>query len=213
MPAVLVEMGFITNPAAGKAARSPRSSRTSWCRRSSTASCASATRAAPRSPRCSRTRADASPMRRRAVLVAALAVARACRVWLIVPGRRLDDRQPARRRAPPPPPRRPPSGRSSATLFYVSEDGLSLVGVERDVPFGATPSPNRRAPSSRRSLRRRRRRSRSAIPAGTTLRGALRHRATGTRSSISAATPTTKHLGGGPRRAASRSTPSSTPSP
>ena len=36
----------------------------------------------------------------------------------------------------PPPPAPPPGARIRATLFYVSEDGLRLVGVTREVPFG-----------------------------------------------------------------------------
>ena len=66
-------------------------------------------------------------------------------------------------------PRRPAAVRKiTATLFYVSDDGMALTPVQREVPFGATSS-NRRAPSSRR-------RSRgaaplvSAIPAETKLR-------------------------------------------
>ena len=30
--------------------------------------------------------------------------------------------------------------RITATLFYISEDGMRLVGVKREVPFGATPA-------------------------------------------------------------------------
>ena len=33
----------------------------------------------------------------------------------------------------------------TATLFYVSEDGMSLVQVQREVPFGATPAEQARA--------------------------------------------------------------------
>ena len=57
-----------------------------------------------------------------------------------------------------------------ATLYYVAEDGASLVGVTRDVPFGGPPAEQARniltaqlaaAPSG----------SVSAIPAGVSLRG------------------------------------------
>ena len=44
MPAVLVEMGFLTNAAAGTAARRPTTFRTPSCRPSLTASCAIAGR-------------------------------------------------------------------------------------------------------------------------------------------------------------------------
>jgi spore germination protein GerM len=56
----------------------------------------------------------------------------------------------------------------TATLFYVSEDGMSLVQAQREVPFGATPAEQARAiveaqlaPVAPQI---------SAIPAGVTLR-------------------------------------------
>ncbi len=56
-----------------------------------------------------------------------------------------------------------------ATLYYVSDDGSSLVGVTRELPFGGTPAEQARnivtaelAPAPAGSL--------SAIPAGVTLR-------------------------------------------
>ena len=63
-----------------------------------------------------------------------------------------------------------PERKINATLYYVAEDGLSLVGVPREVPFGEPVSEQARwivetqlgaapAPFA------------SAIPAGTTLRG------------------------------------------
>jgi spore germination protein GerM len=62
-----------------------------------------------------------------------------------------------------------PARRITATLFYISEDGMRLVGVNREVPYGATPAGQARhiieealkpAPSPHAS----------AIPEGTTLR-------------------------------------------
>lgn len=57
-----------------------------------------------------------------------------------------------------------------ATLYYVSEDGSSLVGVTQEVPFGGSPAEQARnilaaqlAPAPSGSV--------SAIPAGVTLRG------------------------------------------
>ena len=61
------------------------------------------------------------------------------------------------------------SKRITATLFYISEDGMRLAGVKREIPFGATPTEQARrivdellkpppAPYA------------SAIPAGTKLR-------------------------------------------
>jgi Sporulation and spore germination len=38
-----------------------------------------------------------------------------------------------------------PERKIQARLFYVSEDGHSLIGVERDVPYGADPSAQARA--------------------------------------------------------------------
>jgi hypothetical protein len=60
--------------------------------------------------------------------------------------------------------------RLMATLYYVADDGASLVGVTREVPFGGTPSEQAHniitaqlAPAPSGSV--------SAIPAGVTLRG------------------------------------------
>ena len=71
-----------------------------------------------------------------------------------------------------PPPARPaePERKITATLYFVSEDGLSLVGVQREVPFGEPIGEQARriveaqlgaAPSP----------LASAVPGGTTLRG------------------------------------------
>jgi spore germination protein GerM len=42
--------------------------------------------------------------------------------------------------APAPPPAQAESRRIKATLYYVGENGERLVGVERDVPYGASPA-------------------------------------------------------------------------
>jgi len=49
--------------------------------------------------------------------------------------------------APPPPGAAPTSAvrRITATLFYITEDGMSLTPVQREVPFGATVAEQARA--------------------------------------------------------------------
>lgn len=49
--------------------------------------------------------------------------------------------------APKPPAAQPAPGerKISATLFFVSQDGMSLVQVPREVPYGATPADQARA--------------------------------------------------------------------
>ena len=84
-------------------------------------------------------------MSRRAALVAiaALAIAAAgCCSSACRAGTRRRRRRPPRRAAPRR--RRPPSRKINATLFYVADDGMALVGVEREVPFGE-PVASRRA--------------------------------------------------------------------
>jgi spore germination protein GerM len=109
-------------------------------------------------------------MSRRAVVAAAIvAVAIAGGWWLVS---RLTRSGPAPVAAPGAPAATAPSDsrKITATLFFVSEDGMSLVGIQREVPFGdgvleqarqiaiaqlgAAPAPLA-----------------SAIPAGTSLRG------------------------------------------
>ncbi len=77
-------------------------------------------------------------MRRRAALAAAILILAAAGAWVLFVGL-------PRWYAPRTPSQNPPGGVSSAagperrikaTLYFVSEDGLALVGVERDVPFG-----------------------------------------------------------------------------
>ena len=76
-------------------------------------------------------------MSRRMAIGAALVVAALAVVWLLftnVPrwsGRGTPPPPPATAATPPAPERK-----IKATLYYVSEDGLSLVGVQREVTFG-----------------------------------------------------------------------------
>jgi spore germination protein GerM len=74
-------------------------------------------------------------MRRRLVVVAIALVAIAGGWWLAL---RL--RQPPAQNGSAPAPTAPASTvaarKITATLYYVSEDGMSLVGVQREVPFG-----------------------------------------------------------------------------
>jgi hypothetical protein len=101
-------------------------------------------------------------MSRRVAIVAAIVVAGLAGVWI------LFARAPGwyNRSAPVPPP-----AVTVATLYYVSEDGLSLVGAEREISFGdpiveqarrIVEAQLREAPPAPLA---------SAIPAGTALRG------------------------------------------
>ena len=92
-------------------------------------------------------------------------------IGIVVGGRWQVERPPAAAVAPAPPPEASVStGRKiKAQLFYVSEDGLRLLGVERDVPFAEQPVDQAReilnaqlAPVAAPLV--------SAIPAGTVLR-------------------------------------------
>jgi spore germination protein GerM len=76
-------------------------------------------------------------MSRRVVVLGAIAMlAMAAGSWLAIRSNRAT--------APPPPQSQsaaaPPlaARKITATLYYVSEDGMSLVGVKREVPFGDT---------------------------------------------------------------------------
>ena len=72
------------------------------------------------------------------VLPGVIVVAAAILVWLlffVLPGRY--DAQPQTAAAAPAPTAAPAPGRNiKAQLFFVGEDGMTLTGVERDVPFG-----------------------------------------------------------------------------
>lgn len=61
-------------------------------------------------------------------------------------GRRLAEPTPDAEPAPAPPPVEAAAGpKIAATLYFVSEDGLSLVGVPQDVPLGDSPVAQARA--------------------------------------------------------------------
>jgi hypothetical protein len=109
-------------------------------------------------------------MNRRMAVIAALIVTASAAVWIVIS---TAPRWYARRATPAAPqtaPAAPGAERKiKTTLYYVSEDGLSLVGVQREVPFGEPIVEQARrimeaqlgeapAPYA------------SAIPAGTTLR-------------------------------------------
>lgn len=76
-------------------------------------------------------------MNRRTMLVAAIVVAAVAVVWILVSSAR-------QWRAAPAPAATPtadavpagPQRKINATLYYVSEDGLSLPGIQREIPFG-----------------------------------------------------------------------------
>jgi hypothetical protein len=71
--------------------------------------------------------------------------------------------------APAPPPAQAESRRIKATLYYIGENGERLVGVERDVPYGASP-----AEQARRIVEEQLKEApaplASAVPKGTSLR-------------------------------------------
>jgi len=107
---------------------------------------------------------------RRAALIAAGSAAVVVAVILAVLVPRWRSTRPDGAAAPPPAPVAAAGRKITATLYYVSEDGMSLVGVQREVAFGDAvidqarfiletqlgPAP---APQA------------SAIPQGTSLRG------------------------------------------
>jgi sporulation and spore germination protein len=109
-------------------------------------------------------------MSRRLAIVAALTVVGLTGVWLVW-GRAPEWHN---RSAPAPAPVATaapgPERKIKATLYYVSEDGLSLVGAEREITFG-----DPIVEQARRILEAQLREApaplASAIPAGTTLRG------------------------------------------
>ena len=78
-------------------------------------------------------------MPRRALPVVAIVVVAAVVAWLLFVGlprwygsRRVVDTSPARPAATAPAAER----KITATLYFIAEDGMSLVGVQREVPFG-----------------------------------------------------------------------------
>jgi hypothetical protein len=109
-------------------------------------------------------------MGRRAAIVALLVAATLAGVWMIfarAPGL-YNTAAPAA--APADTPAAAPERKIKATLYYISEDGLSLVGVEREVAFG-DPSVEQGRRILDAQLREAPAPLASAIPAGTTLRG------------------------------------------
>jgi hypothetical protein len=109
-------------------------------------------------------------MSRRIGIVAAIVVAGLVGVWMVfarAPGwynRSAPVLPPAVTAAPG------PERKIKATLYYVSEDGLSLVGAEREISFGdPIVEQGRRIVEAQ--LREAPAPLASAIPAGTTLRG------------------------------------------
>jgi hypothetical protein len=108
-------------------------------------------------------------MSRRIAIVAAIVVAGLAGVWI------LFARTPGwyNRSAPVPPPvtvAPGPERKIKATLYYVSEDGLSLVGAEREISFG-DPIVEQARRIVEAQLREAPAPLASAIPAGTALRG------------------------------------------
>jgi hypothetical protein len=86
--------------------------------------------------------------RRSLVIGAALAVLVIALGWAMFAflGRRLAEPTPDAEPAPPPAAATPSAGpQIAATLYFVSEDGASLVGVQQDVPLGGTPVAQARA--------------------------------------------------------------------
>jgi spore germination protein GerM len=99
--------------------------------------------------------------------VSALAIAAAWLLFIALP-RWYGPEQPAN--GPAPAPAAPAEARRiKATLYYISEDGLRLVGVERDVSYGESP-----AEQARRILEEQLKEApaplASAVPKGTALR-------------------------------------------
>ena len=89
---------------------------------------------------------------------------------------------------------RRPRRKITATLYYVSDDGMALVPAQREVPFGATVVARRRAPSSKRRSRPRRRWCRRFRPRRSC--ATCSSPSAATRSSISPSDVIAKHPGG-----------------
>jgi spore germination protein GerM len=108
-------------------------------------------------------------MSRRVAAAAAIAALAIAGAWLLFVGlpRWYGNRAPDATAAAPPAPSA--ERKITATLYYISEDGLSLVGVQREVPLGQTVEAQARRileaqlQSAPQPLS-------SAIPDGTTLR-------------------------------------------
>jgi hypothetical protein len=112
-------------------------------------------------------------MNRRAVQAAALVAVTVFGVWLLffeLPGRYRSTSPGVSPAASGGAPAGAPERKITATLYYIAEDGMSLVGVQREVPFGEPITEQARriveaqlgpapAPLA------------AAVPEGTTLRG------------------------------------------
>jgi hypothetical protein len=132
-------------------------------------------------------------MGRRVVTSAALIVAALAGVWMLVNGTtRWTSRTPPA--AAPAAPAAAPERKIKATLYYVSEDGLSLAGAEREIPFGE-PIVDQARRIIEAQLREAPPPLASAIPAGTTLRGLFISDRGDAFVDLSGDV-TTKHLGG-----------------
>jgi hypothetical protein len=132
-------------------------------------------------------------MGRRVVTSAALIVAALAGVWMLVNGTtRWTSRTPPA--AAPAAPSAGPERKIKATLYYVSEDGLSLAGAEREIPFGE-PIVDQARRIIEAQLREAPPPLASAIPAGTTLRGLFISDRGDAFVDLSGDV-TTKHLGG-----------------
>ena len=76
-------------------------------------------------------------MNRRKVLIAAIVVAAIAVVWILVSSAPRWTAAPASTpTAATDPAPAGPQRKINATLYYVSEDGLSLTGIQREIPFG-----------------------------------------------------------------------------
>ena len=75
-------------------------------------------------------------MNRRALVAVAIAVVAAAGAWILFVGLpRWYGPKPAAPTSTPAAPAPGPERRITATLYFVSEDGMSLVGVQREIPF------------------------------------------------------------------------------
>jgi hypothetical protein len=108
--------------------------------------------------------------RRAAIVIVVVALAAAAGIGAMLYFAPRDGQEPSGSASTPPSAPATAQRKITATLYYISEDGLSLVGVKREVPFGEPVTEQARAiveaqlgdapaPLA------------SAIPAGTALRG------------------------------------------
>lgn len=133
--------------------------------------------------------------RRRSIVLASLVVAVAAIVWIVaasVP--RIRSRVSPSEAATAPAGAAAAERKITATLYFVTEDGLSLVGVQREVPFGdAVAEQARRIVEAQ--LQAAPEPLASAIPAGTSLRSVFVSERGDAFVDVSAEV-TSKHTGG-----------------